>query len=57
MLQIFLIVLCFENDSANRGDSLDRNIDEENRSTKDFFILVSIIISAVTKIPQLLFFL
>lgn len=25
--------------SANRGDSLDRNIDEENRSTKDFFIL------------------
>ncbi|XP_062098069.1 hydroxyproline O-galactosyltransferase HPGT3-like isoform X2 [Humulus lupulus] len=27
------------NDSANRGDSLDRNIDEENRSTKDFFIL------------------
>ncbi|MED6111928.1 Hydroxyproline O-galactosyltransferase hpgt2, partial [Stylosanthes scabra] len=26
--------------SANRGDSLDRNIDEENRSTKDFLILV-----------------
>lgn len=25
--------------SANRGDSLDRNIDKENRSTKDFFIL------------------
>ncbi|KAL2318058.1 hypothetical protein Fmac_031934 [Flemingia macrophylla] len=25
--------------SANRGDSLDRNIDEENRSTKDFRIL------------------
>ncbi|KAJ7958797.1 Hexosyltransferase [Quillaja saponaria] len=25
--------------SANRGDSLDRNIDEENRSTKDFLIL------------------
>ncbi|XP_021276213.1 hydroxyproline O-galactosyltransferase HPGT3 [Herrania umbratica] len=25
--------------SANRGDSLDRNIDEENRKTKDFFIL------------------
>lgn len=25
--------------SPNRGDSLDRNIDEENRSTKDFLIL------------------
>ncbi|KAB5553366.1 hypothetical protein DKX38_010677 [Salix brachista] len=25
--------------SANRGDSLDRNIDSENRSTKDFLIL------------------
>ncbi|GLT77138.1 hypothetical protein SLA2020_487500 [Shorea laevis] len=25
--------------SANRGDSLDRNIDEENRVTKDFLIL------------------
>ncbi|XP_002515480.2 hydroxyproline O-galactosyltransferase HPGT3 isoform X1 [Ricinus communis] len=25
--------------SANRGDSLDRNIDEENSSTKDFLIL------------------
>ncbi|KAJ4959166.1 hypothetical protein NE237_026277 [Protea cynaroides] len=25
--------------SANRGDSLDRNIDEENRWTKDFLIL------------------
>ncbi|XVF35626.1 hypothetical protein REPUB_Repub18cG0162300 [Reevesia pubescens] len=25
--------------SANRGDSLDRNIDEENRKTNDFFIL------------------
>ncbi|XP_059462149.1 hydroxyproline O-galactosyltransferase HPGT3 isoform X2 [Corylus avellana] len=25
--------------SANRGDSLDRNIDKENRSTKDFLIL------------------
>ncbi|KAL5786023.1 hypothetical protein ACOSQ2_008415 [Xanthoceras sorbifolium] len=25
--------------SANRGDSLDRNIDEENRMTKDFLIL------------------
>ncbi|RDX68274.1 Hydroxyproline O-galactosyltransferase HPGT2 [Mucuna pruriens] len=25
--------------SANRGDSLDRNIDEENRKTKDFLIL------------------
>ncbi|KAJ4707850.1 Hexosyltransferase [Melia azedarach] len=25
--------------SANRGDSLDRNIDEENRETKDFLIL------------------
>ncbi|KAK7849860.1 hydroxyproline o-galactosyltransferase hpgt2 [Quercus suber] len=25
--------------SANRGDSLDRNINEENRSTKDFLIL------------------
>uniref|UniRef100_A0A803NM74 Hexosyltransferase n=1 Tax=Cannabis sativa TaxID=3483 RepID=A0A803NM74_CANSA len=25
--------------SANRGDSLDRNINVENRSTKDFFIL------------------
>ncbi|PSS17757.1 Hydroxyproline O-galactosyltransferase [Actinidia chinensis var. chinensis] len=25
--------------SANRGDSLDRNIDEENRRTKDFLIL------------------
>jgi len=28
-------------DSPNRGDSLDRNINEENRSTKDFLILVS----------------
>ncbi|XVF89350.1 hypothetical protein PTKIN_Ptkin19aG0123200 [Pterospermum kingtungense] len=27
--------------SANRGDSLDRNIDEENRKTMDFFILES----------------
>ncbi|KAK4480170.1 hypothetical protein RD792_013232 [Penstemon davidsonii] len=27
--------------SPNRGDSLDRNIDEENRTTKDFLILVS----------------
>lgn len=27
--------------SANRGDSLDRIIDEENRQTKDFLILVS----------------
>ncbi|RVX19562.1 Hydroxyproline O-galactosyltransferase HPGT2 [Vitis vinifera] len=26
--------------SANRGDSLDRNIDVENRLTKDFLILV-----------------
>lgn len=25
--------------SANRGDSLDRNIDEENRTTKDFLII------------------
>ncbi|KAG6706544.1 hypothetical protein I3843_07G220400 [Carya illinoinensis] len=25
--------------SANRGDSLDRNIDKENRTTKDFLIL------------------
>ncbi|XP_073011006.1 hydroxyproline O-galactosyltransferase HPGT3-like [Typha latifolia] len=25
--------------SANRGDSLDRNIDDENRQTKDFLIL------------------
>ncbi|GKV03236.1 hypothetical protein SLEP1_g15575 [Rubroshorea leprosula] len=25
--------------SANRGDSLDRNIDEENRATKDFLFL------------------
>ncbi|KAK4600707.1 hypothetical protein RGQ29_010373 [Quercus rubra] len=25
--------------NANRGDSLDRNINEENRSTKDFLIL------------------
>jgi hypothetical protein len=25
--------------SANRGDSLDRKIDEENRATKDFLIL------------------
>lgn len=31
----------FETGSANRGDSLDRIIDEENRSTKDFLILVS----------------
>ena len=31
----------FEIGSANRGDSLDRNIDEENRKTNDFFILVS----------------
>ncbi|KAL4180136.1 hypothetical protein AMTRI_Chr13g90610 [Amborella trichopoda] len=27
--------------SANRGDSLDRNIDDENRQTKDFLILES----------------
>ncbi|KAL5200638.1 hypothetical protein ABZP36_021841 [Zizania latifolia] len=27
--------------SANRGDSLDRNIDDENRRTKDFLILES----------------
>ncbi|GAU15078.1 hypothetical protein TSUD_08160 [Trifolium subterraneum] len=27
--------------SPNQGDSLDRNIDEENRSTKDFLILES----------------
>lgn len=27
--------------SANRGDSLDRKIDEENRAAKDFLILVS----------------
>lgn len=27
--------------SANRGDSLDRNIDAENASKIDFFILVS----------------
>ena len=36
--------LFFEIDSANRGDSLDRNINEENRSTKDFLILVSNVI-------------
>ncbi|KAG8487428.1 hypothetical protein CXB51_020909 [Gossypium anomalum] len=29
----------FEIGSANRGDSLDRHIDEENSKTKDFFIL------------------
>ncbi|XP_066378148.1 hydroxyproline O-galactosyltransferase HPGT2-like isoform X1 [Miscanthus floridulus] len=27
--------------SANRGDSLDRNIDDENRQTKDFLLLES----------------
>lgn len=27
--------------SANRGDSLDRHIDEESSKTKDFLILVS----------------
>lgn len=27
--------------SANRGDTLDRNIDDENRRTKDFLILES----------------
>lgn len=27
--------------SANRGDSLDRKIDQENLATKDFLILVS----------------
>lgn len=27
--------------SANRGDSLDRSIDEENQKMKDFLILVS----------------
>jgi hypothetical protein len=29
--------------SVNRGDASDREIDEENRSTKDFMILVSLI--------------
>lgn len=29
--------------SANRGDTFDREIDDENRSTKDFLILVSLI--------------
>ena len=31
--------------SANRGDSLDRNIDKENLKTKDFLILVSNIVA------------
>lgn len=31
----------FEIGSANRGDSLDHHIDEENNKTKDFFVLVS----------------
>ncbi|XP_062098068.1 hydroxyproline O-galactosyltransferase HPGT3-like isoform X1 [Humulus lupulus] len=42
MISNMLSRRCFEKTrrkSANRGDSLDRNIDEENRSTKDFFIL------------------
>lgn len=30
--------------SPNRGDSLDRNINEENRATKDFLILVSLLV-------------
>ena len=33
--------LNYKIDSANRGDSLDHIIDEENRQTKDFLILVS----------------
>lgn len=36
-----LFIYCLETGSANRGDSLDRNIDGENRTTKDFLILVS----------------
>ena len=36
-----IIIYGSEHGSANRGDSLDRNIDEENRMTKDFLILVS----------------
>lgn len=34
----------FELGSPNRGDSLDRNINEEKRVTKDFLILVSLLV-------------
>jgi hypothetical protein len=37
----FIFSFHFETGSPNQGDSLDRNIDKENRSTKDFLILVS----------------
>ncbi|KAJ4775151.1 Hexosyltransferase [Rhynchospora pubera] len=41
--------------SANRGDSLDRNIDEENHTTKDFLILISLLESheeATEEVPR-----
>lgn len=41
---IWVIILMFDAlyiSSANRGDSLDRKIDQENLATKDFLILVS----------------
>lgn len=42
--------------SANRGDSLDRNIDDENRLTQDFLILVSYPIFTENAINYFLFF-
>lgn len=36
-----LMTIFLQSCSANRGDSLDRNIDQENLQTKDFLILVS----------------
>lgn len=37
----YVLSLCFIFSSPNRGDTLDRNIDEENLRNKDFLILVS----------------
>lgn len=43
LLLALLISALLELGSPNRGDSLDRNINEENRATKDFLILVSLL--------------
>lgn len=39
---MLLLTYLFLAGSANRGDSLDRIIDDENSSTKDFLILVGV---------------
>lgn len=41
MGEIILMLMLYKFSSANRGDSLDRKIDQENLATKDFLILVS----------------